>query len=368
MASERERERCLERLTKLAGATLDSEAFRYEAVVGLKRALGFDRWGWPLADPETLVTLGGVADHNYGPAIPRLLELEYGGDDFAGMRSVAQRRSPVGSLAVETRADLARSRRWDEVLRPAGIGDEAVVACRDDFGCWGWLKVYRGDDEQSFGEQEVDLMRDAAPLLATGLRRSLARAGPEGARTVRPPAFLLLDKHLRPIAQTPAWPEWVDALPGAAAYAAFGMLPAMVYPLATVLRSRGPTSTVRTLERASDATWTIVEGAMLDGPAEASVIVTLRQASPDETFERLRRLYGLTSRERQVVDVVFTGLDTYSASARLAISRHTLQDHLKSIFKKVGVRSRRELVARFGRPAQGESPSIPASSRARGRR
>lgn len=336
---------------------LDPDALRYEAVAALKRAIGFDRWAWPLADPETLITLGGIAEHNYGPAIPRLLELEYGSEDFAGMRSVAQRRSTVASLTVETGADLARSRRWDEVLRPAGIGDEAIVACRDDFGCWGWLKTYRGDDERPFGEQEIDLMREAAPMLGAGLRRSLARGFPDGAVVTPPPGFLLLDSDLRPIAQTPTWRAWVDALPGAAAYTAFGMLPAMVYPVATLLRSRGPTCSVRTLERANDGTWTIVEGATLEGAGEASFIVTLRRASSDETFDRLCRLYGLTSRERQVVDVVFTGLETRSASARLAISRHTLQDHLKSIFKKVGVRSRRELVARFDRPPQSGSPS-----------
>jgi DNA-binding CsgD family transcriptional regulator len=357
VASDREQERCLEHLTKLVGATLDSDAVRYEAVAALKRVLGFDRWAWPLADPETLITLGGIADHNYGPTIPRLLELEYGSEDFAGMRSVAQRRSPVASLTVETGADLARSRRWDEVLRPAGIGDEAVVACRDDFGCWGWLKVYRDDDQRSFGEQEIATMREAAPMLGAALRRSLACAFPDGAGTMRPPASLLLDIHLRPIAQTSGWPAWAGALPGAAAYAAFGMLPAMVYPVATLLRSGDPACSVRTLERASDGTWTIVEGASLEGAGEASFIVTLRRASSDETFDRLCRLYGLTSRERQVVAVVFSGLETRSASARLAISHHTLQDHLKSIFKKVGVRSRRELVARFGRPPQSGSPS-----------
>ena len=100
MGSERERARCRERLTRLISAALDPLTLRYEVVTELKRLVGFDRLAWPLADPATLITLAGIAEHDYGPAIPRLLELEYGGDDFAGMRSVARRRSPVGSLEV----------------------------------------------------------------------------------------------------------------------------------------------------------------------------------------------------------------------------------------------------------------------------
>jgi DNA-binding CsgD family transcriptional regulator len=350
VASESEQARCRERLTRLISAGLDPLTLRYEVVTELKRLVGFDRWAWPLADPATLITLAGIAEHDYGPAIPRLLELEYGGDDFAGMRSVARRRSPVGSLKVETRGDYARSQRWDQVLRPVGIADEVVVACRDDFGCWGWLKAYRARDERPFGEQDLRLLEGMAPLLGVGLRRSLAAAPGGLMPTTRPPGILLLDDNLRLVAETAAWRDWADALPGARAYAAFGMLPAMIYPVATLVRSGASGDGVNALERAEDGEWIVVEGATLEGGGNATLAVTMRHASSDETFDRLSRLYGLTPRERQVVAAVFTGLETGSLSARLTISPHTIQDHLKSIFRKVGVRSRRELVARFGRP------------------
>jgi DNA-binding CsgD family transcriptional regulator len=43
--------------------------------------------------------------------------------------------------------------------------------------------------------------------------------------------------------------------------------------------------------------------------------------------------------------VLLAGRDTHAVSRQLGISRHTVQDHPKSIFVKTGVHSRRELVA-----------------------
>ena len=83
MATKRERTRCRERLEKLSESHLDGEAMRYEAIGELQRVIGFDRWCWPLADPETLLPSSGLAEHDFGPAVPRSLELEYSGHDFA---------------------------------------------------------------------------------------------------------------------------------------------------------------------------------------------------------------------------------------------------------------------------------------------
>jgi DNA-binding CsgD family transcriptional regulator len=56
--------------------------------------------------------------------------------------------------------------------------------------------------------------------------------------------------------------------------------------------------------------------------------------------------YGLTEREQAVTQLVGRGLSTEQIASRLYLSSYTVQDHLKSIFDKVGVRTRGEIVAR----------------------
>jgi hypothetical protein len=76
VATARERDRCCERLTRLSESSLDAESIRRETIAELRRVIGFDRWCWLFADPQTLIPLSGVAEHDYGPGVARSLELE----------------------------------------------------------------------------------------------------------------------------------------------------------------------------------------------------------------------------------------------------------------------------------------------------
>jgi DNA-binding NarL/FixJ family response regulator len=300
-----------------------------------------------LADPQTLIPLGGVAEHDYGPGVARLLELEYSGADYATMGALARRTVPAGSLSAETGRDLARSPRWDEILRPVGIGDEAALACRDALGCWGWIKAYRDSGDPAFSEHDLELLAAVGPRLGSALRRRIGGVAPAADGPPSAPGVIVLDRDLRAVSSTAGARDWAAALPAASVFAAWGMLPAVVYPAAVLARSGSGAKQAQALERAVGGRWVKIEAAPLDGQDGERIAVVLRGAAPAETFELLCRAYALTTRERQVVAALIAGDDTRAMTERLVISRHTVQDHLKSVFTKLGVSSRREVLVRF---------------------
>jgi len=57
--------------------------------------------------------------------------------------------------------------------------------------------------------------------------------------------------------------------------------------------------------------------------------------------------YGLTGREQDVTRQVLQGLSSNEIARRLEVQPQTIQQHLKSIFDKTGLHSRRELVSRI---------------------
>jgi DNA-binding CsgD family transcriptional regulator len=347
MGSERARRRCLERLDALVRTDGDRDAMRVEAIGLLRTAIGFERWCTLVLDPDTLVLGQGIGHNDWSAELPRLNLLAAGGEDVNSPGLLARSRDPVGVLSAATGGDLLRSTRWRDVLEPYGVGDELLCVATDELGSWGDVILYRDSDDPPFDSEDAQLMRRASSLLARGLRRH-AVAPREG--VVRAPSgagVLLLDAGLGVSGWTGAARDWFAALSPPGAPVVDGIPPFVwnvVGRLLALERGDDPGRPATMRARTADGRWAVIEAARLEGTA-AGVAVSIRPAGVEDVLGLLSRASGLTPRERALVALLVEGLDTRELAARLFISRHTVQDHLKSVFEKVGVHSRRELVS-----------------------
>lgn len=66
----------------------------------------------------------------------------------------------------------------------------------------------------------------------------------------------------------------------------------------------------------------------------------------------------LTAQERRIASLLAEGLTNSEIGSRLSVSPHTVHTHAKSIFRKLGVRSRAQLAARLYRPRAGDGPAM----------
>jgi DNA-binding CsgD family transcriptional regulator len=80
-------------------------------------------------------------------------------------------------------------------------------------------------------------------------------------------------------------------------------------------------------------------------PSETVVVIS--PSEPEEVARLNVASYGLTGREEEIVKLVARGLSTREISGALCISEHTVNNHLRSIFEKADVNSRREMVKRL---------------------
>jgi DNA-binding CsgD family transcriptional regulator len=341
--AERARNRARERVAALAGSGLPTEEAQREAIAVLRPAVGFRRWCWPLTDPRTALSTSGIAEFDLWQEVPRIAALEEHGDVTSKPWLVHAERASV-SLSAATGGDLARSRRWRECLRPYGVGDELMTACRDRHGCWGSVELMRDSDDAPFDADEAELLHELAPVLAALIRGGLreSRPGLHGNGATPPPATLIVDSELRATSWTPAFKAWLAELPTGP-----DLLPPAVFELGTRVlapaAAHGLPASVRI--RTRGGRWATLEGAPLEGADRGRAVITIRSSTADEVFDLLARAYDLTRRERQLVALVLDGLGTKQLAAALCISPNTVQDHLKAVFAKAHVRSRRELVS-----------------------
>jgi DNA-binding CsgD family transcriptional regulator len=92
--------------------------------------------------------------------------------------------------------------------------------------------------------------------------------------------------------------------------------------------------------------WITLHASLPGPPGDGRVAIVLeRAAGPRSATVRLEA-FGATEREREVATLLARGLSRAEMAETLVLSPHTVEDHVKSLYEKLGVNSRQELVAR----------------------
>jgi DNA-binding CsgD family transcriptional regulator len=260
--------------------------------------------------------------------------------------SLARARQPVVTLDRATGGDRGSSARYRDILAPLGLGDELRVALRTSSRTWGFMCLHR-QGPTGFSASELNAIKRIAPHAGEAIRRIVAQAIAAPPGCAGQSAVLVVERD-RIAGMTEPAAGWLEALAGTQIDVDFP-LPTMLLALVRRLEA---------LERGDSAAparvrLTTSRGVLLDVQAsrlrghdrDGAIVVTLVPADAHARSSLMLAAHGLTAAQCRIAELVLQGLATREITSELRISEYTVQDHLKAVFEKLGVASRRELVA-----------------------
>lgn len=343
------KERARDRIVELARRGYDLLTFWQESSEVLDAAIPhYDKPCWYTLDPASLLITSHY--HEGLPEYPaKMLRHEYYGDDVNQISDVVRSESGLSTLHEATGGDPSSSPSWH--MNMAMGGDQELIAALRTAGgeVWGAVGLYRAPDEPMFDSEEKALMRAIAPDLAAGARTGLLVGEARDPEWPDSPGLVVLSADGEVESTTPGVEHWLADLPDGDLDA--GRLPSAVHAVAgRALRTAeghddpGEVALARVLSRSG--TWVVLHGTSLVASGSRRAAVIVEPAHPARITPLLMSAYGLTEREQEVTRLVLRGDSTAEIAERLVVSPHTVQEHLKKIFEKTAIRSRRELVGK----------------------
>lgn len=336
------------KLRELAGQGLELPAFWQAAGRVLERALPlYSTPCWWTLDPRSL-----LATSHFQTDIAELpadmLAHEYLEDDFHKLADIARSASGISTIHEATDGNPARSAGWRKYVQAYGGDQEVLLAMRTRNGdTWGVAGFYRAEKQPWFSQEELQFLCEVAPILGEGARRGLLVGEAWHPDSPRGPGVVTMTRDFSVESVSSGAECWLSALPDSR-WESTGELPPAVVAVASQefgRMSNGLTDRASTVARVRtrDGVWLILHGAAMKRDGEPCVAVIIEPVEPVRIATLLMSAYGFTAREQELTRLIFQGHDTMEIAFRLGVTPPTVQQHLKSIFEKTGVRSRREL-------------------------
>ncbi|KEK21961.1 LuxR family transcriptional regulator [Bacillus gaemokensis] len=323
----------------------DISQFRETLLTKIRKVIFFDAACFTTIDSNTFLSTGAYTDERIEKIHPELFMNEFLEKDYNKFKNLAQIPPYIASLNGVTNNDRMKSSRYCNILIPAGFGDEIRAVFVSKGKCFGHLSLFRDNANPLFTNEECAYLSTIIPLVGDALRRS-AFIIPSAER-IEPmeTGTLLLNTSFELMYANQSGKDWLLLLRKWEKLNQID-LPRPIRAVCSRVKANQGDKEEKVCMCMPSGQFLVIRASEMKSYNDLSncYTVLLEMARPQEVFTLVAESYDLSLREKQVIDGVLRGLSTKELASQLHISIYTVQDHLKSIFTKVRVSSRSELV------------------------
>jgi DNA-binding CsgD family transcriptional regulator len=335
----------LEALGRLANDGLSAQELLEQAATRIDRVVPTDGVFLAATDPETTLSIGTglVRDLPADQCQPHW-DYEFLVPDYIKFADIARSGRRVADLHDATGGRPERSARFKQYSAATGFQAEVRLAFTVGTAAWGLGQLNRLSGR--FTADEKDWLEQAAATIAGGLRRAMLAEPAPAPVLGRGPGVVLLSADGRVVSATTEAVEWLGELAPELLMSDVGDLALPFHAHGFAMRVRAAhedgAPQIRSRLRTERGVWLLMHGSVLGD----HVALIIEPARAGDVAPVIVQAYGLTGRELDVTRAIARGLSTDEIAAELYLSPHTVRDHVKGLFEKVGVSSRGELVHR----------------------
>ncbi len=340
-------ESTLDAIERLASDRLSAQELLEQAAARIDRVVPTDGYFMAATDPGTTLCIGtGLVRHLPAEQCQPHWDYEFLVPDYLKYADIARSGHRVADIHDATGGRPQRSPRFKQYSAATGFRSEVRLAFTVDGAAWGLAQLNRLTAR--FTDDEKAWLDRAAASIARGLRLAMVAEPASSPAVARGPGVVLLDDGSRVVSATPEAVEWLDELDPELLISDVGhlRLPFHAHGFATRVRAAHEDGEpqIRSRLRTRRGVWLLMHGAVLEGTGQVALII--EPAKSADVAPLIIEAYGLTDRELDITRAIARGLGTNEIAAELFLSPHTVRDHVKAVFEKVGVSSRGELVHR----------------------
>jgi DNA-binding CsgD family transcriptional regulator len=276
--------------------------------------------------------------------------------------------------------DLIKSEYYNDFLKPQSIHHEMGIYLKCVDSNLGIVSIFRSRNKANFSPQEKAKVAFMIPCLTGALEKTIITSHfiksqqiiDSITSTTLHNGIIVLNENLESIYQNEKANKILSKLSasGEREEKSLGSLPQKLnYFCQKLKKSISPNEHIDPCQTYCNQLISMAEERVLirlhlipNNEKAPLFLIYLEPETPTSSLSESLHIFGLTRRELEIVNLLFLGLKNSEISDKLFISEHTVENHLKSIYKKLEVKNRASLIHQlthlnWPKPANGSSES-----------